>query len=384
MNRSNAPRSGLWQELLATDPYLVGAIGFLMVFGLVMVYSASIAIAQQDTGDPAYFFLHQIANVIVALVAGFAIVRTPLLFWKAVGPYLLLAGLALLMIVLVPGIGERVNGSTRWINLRVIAVQPSEFMKMFMLVYVAGYLTRRRDELHNFVQGIVLIGLVLGVVGVLLLKEPDFGTTVVISMTVFGMMFLAGVSLWHFLSLGVAGLGCMALLTVISPYRLGRVSSFLHPWANAYGSGFQLTQSLIAFGHGGLWGAGLGESVQKLFYLPDPQTDFLFSIVAEELGFIAVLAVIGMFAIIVIRAFRIAAEAERSGDYFAARLAEGIGLLFGIQAIVNMGVDMGVLPTKGLTLPFMSYGGSSTLLSVGVAALLMRIAMESRTSGAIP
>lgn len=378
------PNRGFWRELVAIDPYMVSAVGFLIVFGLVMVYSASIEIALQTTGDPAHFLLHQCANVVIALAAGAVVVRTPTSFWRSIGSYLLLAGLALLGVVLLPGIGERINGSTRWLNLRVLAVQPSEFMKMCMLVYVARYLADRRDELHNFVKGIVMIGMVLGVVGVLLLKEPDFGTTVVISVTVLGMMFLAGVSLWHFLSLAVAGLGCMSLLTVISAYRLGRVLSFLHPWQNAYGSGFQLTQSLIAFGHGGLWGAGLGESVQKLFYLPDPQTDFLFAIVAEELGFLGVLAVILAFCVIVVRGFRIAAQAERSGDYFAARLAEGISLLFGVQAIVNMGVDMGVLPTKGLTLPFMSYGGSSTLLCVAVVALLLRIARETQDSGVVP
>ncbi|MHB1950656.1 MAG: putative lipid II flippase FtsW [Acidiferrobacteraceae bacterium] len=375
---------GSWSGLAAVDPYLLGAIGCLLVFGLVMVYSASIAIALKTTGDPAHFLLHQCANVAIALIAGLAVIRIPTAAWRSVGAYLLLGGMALLVMVLLPGIGERINGSSRWLNLRVLAIQPSEFMKLCMLVYVARYLSIHRDELHNFVQGVVMIGLVLGVVGILLLKEPDFGTTVVISATVLGMMFLAGVSLWHFVSLAIAGLGCMSLLTVISAYRLGRVLSFLHPWRNAYGSGFQLTQSLIAFGHGGLWGAGLGESVQKLFYLPDPQTDFLFAIVGEELGFFGVLGVILAFAVIVVRGFAIAARADRAGDYFSARLAEGIALLFGVQAIVNMGVDMGVLPTKGLTLPFMSYGGSSTLLSVAVAAVLLRIAMETQESGAIP
>lgn len=363
------------------DPYLLGAVAFLVLFGLVMIYSASIAIARQTTGDPAHFLLHQAANVVIAALAATVILRTRLAFWREAGPYLLLCGLGMLVLVLIPGIGEKINGSSRWINLRLLSVQPSEFLKLFAVVYVAGYLTRRRDQLTNFVRGVVMVGLVLGVLGILLLKEPDFGTTVVISATVLGMMFLAGVSVWHFLAFTTAGAGCMALLTVISPYRLGRVLSFLHPWANAYGSGFQLTQALIGFGRGGILGVGLGNSVQKLFYLPDPQTDFLFAIIAEELGVIGVLSVIVAFGILVFRAFMIGARAERAGDYFAARLAEGIGLLFAIQAMVNMGVDMGVLPTKGLTLPFMSYGGSSTLLSGLLVALLLRIQYETASAG---
>ncbi|HET9122442.1 MAG TPA: putative lipid II flippase FtsW [Acidiferrobacteraceae bacterium] len=363
------------------DPYLLGAVAFLVLFGLVMIYSASIAIARQSTGDPAHFLLHQTVSVGIAVCAAAVILRTRLAFWREAGPYLLLMGLGMLVLVLIPGIGEKINGSSRWINLRFVSIQPSEFLKLIAVVYVAGYLTRRRDQLTNFVRGVVMVGVVLGVLGILLLKEPDFGTTVVISVTVLGMMFLAGVSVWHFLAFTTAGAGCMALLTVISPYRLGRVLSFLHPWTNAYGSGFQLTQALIGFGRGGLWGVGLGNSVQKLFYLPDPQTDFLFAIVGEELGVIGVLCVIAAFSVLVLRAFLIGAKAERAGDYFAARLAEGIGLLFALQAMVNMGVDMGVLPTKGLTLPFMSYGGSSTLLSGLLIALLLRVQYETALSG---
>lgn len=371
--------SGGWAAI-ASDRYLLGAIAFLVLFGLVLMYSASIAIAARTTGDPAHFLWHQMFNLALGLGVALVVLRTRLAFWSAIGPYLLLAGLGLLGLVLLPGIGRHINGSSRWLNLRVLSVQPSEFVKVFVVVYVAGYLTRRRDRLQDFVHGIVMIGLVLGVVGGLLLKEPDFGTTVVISATVLGMMFLAGVSLWHFVALTVAGIGSMSLLTVISPYRLGRVLSFLHPWENAYGSGFQLTQSLIAFGRGGVFGVGLGNSVQKLFYLPDAHTDFLFAIIAEELGLIGVLLVVAAFCVLVARAFAIAARAERAGDHFAARLAEGLGLLFGIQAMVNMGVDMGLLPTKGLTLPFMSYGGSSTLVTAIIAALLLRVEYETRVS----
>lgn len=360
------------------DPYLMGAVVFLALFGLVMVYSASVAIAERATGDSLHFLLRDVVNLTIAAVAAVAMARTRLVVWRSSGPWLLLLGLALLGAVLIPGLGERINGSSRWINLRVISIQPSEFMKLFMLIYVAGYLTRKRDELRDFFRGIVMIGLVLGVVGVLLLKEPDFGTTIVISVTVLAMMFLAGVSVWHFLALATAALGSMAFLTVISPYRLGRVLSFLHPWQNAYGSGFQLTQSLIAFGRGGVTGVGLGESVQKMFYLPDAHTDFLFAIIAEELGFLGILAVIIGFCVIAFRAFRISIRAEATGDHFSARLAEGIGLLLAFQAAVNMGVDMGMLPTKGLTLPFMSYGGSSTLLSALLVGLLVRIDFETR------
>jgi cell division protein FtsW len=260
----------------------------------------------------------------------------------------------------------------------VFNLQPSELAKLFVIVYVAGYLVRKQEELRFFTQGILMISIVLAVIGMLLLQEPDLGSVVVMCLTVFAMLFLGGVRFWHFMAVVAAAVGGMVLLTIVSPYRMARITGFLDPWADPFNTGFQLTQALIAFGRGEWLGVGLGASIQKMFYLPAAHTDFLFAVLAEELGLIGVLAVIVLFAVIVWRAFRIAASAERNGQIYAARLAQGLGLLIGVQAMINMGVAMGALPTKGLTLPFLSYGGSSMIASCLGAGLLLMIEREQR------
>lgn len=364
--RTAGNESELW------DPWLVISVTALLLIGLVMVYSSSVSSAAKVVGFEGYYLIRHGAHIIVGLVAMAIVMRTRSSLWIHSGPYLLLIGIGLLAALLVPGVGAHINGSTRWLRLGLVNLQPSEFMKLFIIIYVAGYLVRKQANLREFVPGIVAISAVLAIVGMLLLQQPDMGSLVVICATVIAMLYLGGVRFSHFLSVVFVGLGGMVLLTMISPYRLQRVTGFLNPWADPFDSGFQLVQSLIAFGRGELFGVGLGSSVQKLFYLPAAHTDFIFAVVGEELGFLGVLVVISLFAILVFRAFKIARVAESNGNIFAARLAQGIALLFGLQAMINMGVNMGVLPTKGLTLPLMSYGGSSMVVScIGIGLLLM-------------
>jgi cell division protein FtsW len=359
------------------DLWLLGAAAALMGLGLVMVYSSSIAYAERITGNDAYFLLRHTLHLALGLALLALVARLPVRLWGQAGPHLLLVGMVLLVLVLIPGLGAQVNGSARWIRLGIFNLQPSELMKLFMIAYVAGYLVRRQEALGNFTQGILMVSLVVAAVGVLLLQEPDLGSAVVITLTVLTMLFLGGVRFWHFGLVVGAGIGGMVLLTLISPYRLGRVTSFLDPWADPFGSGFQLTQALIAFGRGEWLGAGLGASVQKLFYLPAAHTDFLFAVIGEELGLAGVFAVIALTGVIVLRAFAIARAAEGAGQLYNARLAQGLGALLGFQAIINMGVNLGALPTKGLTLPFVSYGGSSTIVSCVALGMLLRIGREA-------
>jgi cell division protein FtsW len=360
------------------DPWLFGAVALLIALGIVMVHSASIAYAAKAHGNSVYYLLRHLLSVGLGLLCMALVMRTRIRWWEKAGPYLLFLGIGMLVLVLVPGLGTQVNGSTRWVRLGVFNLQPSEFMKLFMLLYVAGYLVRRQEELKNFTQGILMISFVVAIIGVLMLRQPDLGTVVVICLAVMTLLFLAGVRFWHFALVLAAGIGGMVALTVIAPYRVLRVTSFLDPWADAFGSGFQLTQALIAFGRGEWFGAGLGASVQKLHYLPAAHTDFLFAVIAEELGLLAVSTIIVLFGVILLRAFAIARLADRAGMFYSMHLAQGLGLLLALQAMINMGVNMGVLPTKGLTLPFVSYGGSSMIVSCMMAGLLLRIEREVR------
>lgn len=360
------------------DAWLILCVTTLIGLGMVMVFSSSISIAQRTTGNSFYYLIRHTIAIVLGLVVMGAAMRTRIVFWEKAGPTLLLTGMLLLVVVLTP-VGSRVNGSARWIPLGVFNLQPAELMKIFMIVYVAGYLVRRKEELRSFLRGIVMMSLVFALVGVLLLLEPDLGSTVVICTTTFAMLFLGGVRFSHFLMVILAGVVGLVMLTVLSPYRMARVTGFIDPWADPFGSGYQLTHALIAFGRGEWFGVGLGASVQKLNYLPAAHTDFLFSILAEELGLIGVLTVIAIFAVLVWRAFVIAGDSERRGRIYGARLAAGIGVLFAFQAAVNMGVNMGVLPTKGLTLPFMSYGGSSMLVCCLAAGMLLRVGYEARS-----
>ncbi|GMR20748.1 MAG: putative lipid II flippase FtsW [Gammaproteobacteria bacterium] len=351
----------------------------LLSLGSIMVYSASISIAEQTTGNAFYFISRHIVHVILGLGLMVLVMHMRIRQWEAAGPFLLLTGIILLVLVVVPGIGVSINGSSRWLRLGIFNVQPSEFVKLAMVVYVAGYLVRHQEKLKLFVPGILMIGLVVAIVGVLLLQEPDLGTVAVISITVLTMMFLAGVRFWHFMAIVFAGAGSMVALTLISPYRMNRVTGFLDPWADPFDAGFQLVQALIAFGRGEWFGVGLGASIQKLSYLPAAHTDFLFAVFAEEFGLLGILLVIVLFGVLVTRALIIARSAEESGQLYAARLVQGIAVWLGAQAMINMGVNMGVLPTKGLTLPFMSYGGSSILSSSIAVGLLLMVERELRT-----
>jgi cell division protein FtsW len=360
------------------DPWLLGSVVTLLILGSIMVYSASVSIAERLTGNGLYYLFRHLISVGIGVVGMLVAMRTRVRYWEHLGPYLLLSGIAMLVLILLPGIGVHVNGSSRWLPLGIVNLQPSELVKLFMIVYAAGYLARKQEELRFFTQGILMLSIVLAVIGMLLLQEPDLGSVVVISLTVFTMLFLGGVRFLHFTAVVSAGLGGMVLLTLISPYRMARVTGFLDPWADPFNTGFQLTQALIAFGRGEWFGVGLGASIQKMFYLPAAYTDFLFAVVAEELGLLGVLVIMALFGIIVWRAFRIAAAAERNGRIYAARLAQGLGLMLGLQAIINMGVNMGAFPTKGLTLPFVSYGGSSMIVSCVAAGLLLMIEREQR------
>jgi len=377
--RGNAARRGRcpWDRLL------LAMAGALLGLGLVMVTSASIGIADRHLGDPFYFFQRQLLFVVLGLGAGAFASRVPLLFWQRSAPSLLALAFLLLLLVLVPGVGHEVNGSTRWLPMGLFHFQVSELAKLLVLVYLADFLVRRNEELRASVQGFLIPVALLGALCTLLLLEPDFGAAVVLLTSAFGMMYLAGVRLWQFAALLSVSAAALAALAFFSPYRWARVVSFLNPWNDPYDSGFQLTQSLIAFGRGEWLGVGLGGSIQKLFYLPEAHTDFLFAVLAEELGLLGTVTVILLFTTLVWRAVLTGARAERAGSVFAGYLAYGIGFWIGLQAFVNIGVNMGVLPTKGLTLPLMSYGGSSmvvTCLSLGV---LLRIGYETAEAEAL-
>lgn len=367
---------GLWQRY---DAQLVIAVLVLMGIGLVMVASSSVSIAARELGDPLYFFWRQCVFVATGLVFMLAATRVPLEFWHRASPVLLAIGALALMLVFVPGIGRAVNGSTRWVSLGPVSVQPSEPMKLFMVLYLAGYLVRRGELVRNTVGGFIRPMSMLAVIGVLLLFEPDYGATAVLFTTALGMLFLGGVPFWSFVGWAVFVAVSMGVVVMAAPYRVERMLTFLNPWADPFGSGFQLTQALIAIGSGEWFGVGLGSSVQKLFYLPEAHTDFLFAVLAEELGLAGVLVVVVLFAFIVWRAIAIGSRAERAGHGYGAHLAYGIALLIGLQAFVNIGVNMGILPTKGLTLPLMSYGGSSLVVSCFALGLLMRVDHEQRS-----
>ncbi len=355
---------------------ILTAVALLMI-GLVMIISASIDIAAQRNGNPMHYGIRHGIFVMLGLVAGLMAYQVPVNWWQK-SSWLLL-GLALLMlaIVIIPGVGRTVNGSTRWISFGSINFQPSELAKLFLVAYLAAYLVRRNQEVQKSLWGFIKPLLVLAVAAMLLLAEPDFGATVVIGSAFVGMMFLSGAKIGRFIVLIAGCVGMMAILIYSSPYRLERLTAYVDPWKDQFGSGYQLTQSLIAFGRGELTGVGLGNSIQKQFYLPEAHTDFVLAILAEEFGLLGTLAVIALFTALVYRAFHIGYVAERLQNFYAAYLAYGIALLIGVQAFINMGVTMGLLPTKGLTLPLVSYGGSSLIVTCACIGLLVRIHRDS-------
>lgn len=363
---------------------LVLAVAALLGIGLVMVTSASIAIAAEQTGDSLYFLKRQGSFIGLGLLLAAAVYQLKLTVWYQTRFILLALAYALLILVLLPNVGHTVNGSTRWILLGPIGLQVSEPAKLLVLLYLAGYAACRPDALRDTVSGFLRPIGVLAVVACLLLLEPDFGAAAVLFGTGFALLFLAGARLVQFITLVLAAGASAAVLAISSPERLERLTTFINPWADPYDTGFQLTQALIAIGRGELVGVGLGASVQKLFYLPEAHNDFLFAVLAEELGFIGVLTVIALYGVVLWRGLVIAAAAEYQGQRFGALLAYVLTIWMGLQAFINMGVNLGILPTKGLTLPLLSYGGSSMLICCISIGLLLRVHRETVERGALP
>jgi cell division protein FtsW len=360
----------------------------LLAIGLVMVYSASIAMAEASThtGHRAWYFLARHAMfVVVGLAAAGVAFQVPVRAWHKLAPWLFIVGAALLVLVLVPGIGKSVNGSRRWLSLVVINVQPSEFMKLAVVLYAASYAVRRAAFLHaeqplkqTLVRGFLPLFAVMVVTGGLLLLEPDFGAFVVILAIAFGILFLGGLDWRLFFGLALLLPVALAGILVAAPYRLQRLTAFLDPWSDPLGKGYQLSHSLIAFGRGEWFGVGLGASVEKLLFLPEAHTDFLLAVIAEELGFAGVAVVIALFAWLLFRTYAIGRQAARLSRPFAALVAQGVGVWIGVQAFINIGVNMGVLPTKGLTLPLLSFGGSGIVANCIAFAIVLRIDYENR------
>jgi len=360
------------------DKWLMGTFVTLLIIGLMMVASSSVMISTKFYANPFHFLLHQLCYLFVGLIAALIVMRVDSSLWEKWSGVFLLVSLTMLMLVLIPGIGRSVNGSRRWISLGIMSIQVSEIIKLTMIFYVSGYLVRQGDKVTKSLLGFIKPMFILGIVAILLLLEPDFGATVVITSTVMALLFLAGVRLRYYIGLLLLIGGAFAFLAVSTPYRVARLTAFLDPWADQYKTGYQLTQSLIAFGRGGWSGVGLGESVQKLFYLPESHTDFLFAVLAEELGLIGILFVLILYSILVARGLMIGSIAHAQSRLFASYTAYGITFWLGLQAAINMGVNAGLLPTKGLTLPLLSYGGASLIINCIAVALLLRIDHENR------
>jgi cell division protein FtsW len=364
----------------AWDWVTVALSAALLLVGLVMVTSASMSVAAKDLGDPFYFLERQFLFGLCGVVFAWVLTRVPAEFWERHSLVLLLLGLTLLLMVLIPGLGAKINGARRWLRIGPGNFQVSELAKVLVLTWICSYCVRKREELATSFSGLLKPVGLLTVAGVLLLAEPDFGATTVLFATGFAVLFVAGARLRYVFGLVLAVAAAFAVLALTSAYRLKRLTVFLHPWDDPFNGGFQLTQSLIAIGRGGWFGVGLGSSIQKLFYLPEAHTDFVFAVLAEELGLVGVCGVIGLFVALVWRAFQIARMAEKAGLKFQAYVALAFGMWLGLQTIVNIGVNMGVLPTKGLTLPLLSYGRSSLIVSLAWIGVLLRIHHEVKCS----
>ncbi|MEI8297968.1 MAG: putative lipid II flippase FtsW [Pseudomonadota bacterium] len=364
---------------LQIDSAIVGITAALLLLGLVMVASASVAIAARE-GDPFFYLERQLLFACVGVVFAAVALRIPTEVWDRMSFVLLVTAILMLMLVLVPGIGHSVNGSRRWLHVGMLNFQASEAARVMLLIYVCSYLVRREEEMRTTALGFLKPLGVLVLAALLLLVEPDFGSGVVLLATGMGVLFLAGVRLRYFLSVCVAGIAVLCLVAVMTPYRLARVITFLDPWADPFNKGFQLTQSLIAIGRGEAFGVGLGSSVQKLFYLPEAHTDFVFAVLAEELGLVGIAVVVVLVLALSYRALVIARNAAEAGLKFQSYLAAAFGIWFGMQAFINMGVNMGLLPTKGLTLPLLSYGRSSLVVTLAWIGVLLRVHHETQTT----
>jgi cell division protein FtsW len=371
--RSRGAQRRLQRRLPELDyGLLLCAIG-ITGFGFIMVASASLPVADHTYGSPFHFVLRHGLALVLALWAGLICYAVPVRWWERTGLMLFLVGLAMLVLVLIPGVGRTANGATRWVPLGPLNLQSSEFMKFFAVVYVSGYLVRRQAEVAGSVLGFIRPMILMAVASALILAEPDFGTTAVMLATIMGLLFLGGVPAVNFAVLtGMVGAVLVALI-VYEPYRLERLLNFVRPFDDPYNKGFQLSQALIAFGRGEWLGVGLGHGIQKQFFLPEAHTDFLMAVVGEEFGFAGVALIILAFSFLVWRSFDIGARAQRQGNLFAAYLAHGLGLGLGLQAFINIGVNVGLLPTKGLTMPFMSYGSNSLIVALMAVGVLLRI-----------
>jgi len=370
-------------RMMEYDQPLVWVVVLLMLFGMVMVYSASIALPDSSkyaAYSHAHFLVRQAIFIVISVIAAFITFRVRVEQWQRWAPYLFVGTLVLLVLVLIPGIGKGVNGSKRWLSFRVFNLQPSELMKLFVVLYAADYTVRKQQYMHKLTKGFLPMAAAVGVVGLLLLLEPDLGAFGVIVCIAMGILFLGGINGIWFGGIGAMLVGIFSMVIVLSPWRRERIFAYLNPWSeqNSLGKAYQLSHSLIAFGRGELFGVGLGASVEKLLYLPEAHTDFLFAVIGEELGFAGVLVVVVLFYWIVKRAFEIGRQAIAMDLTFAGLAAKGIGIWIGVQAFINMGVNLGLLPTKGLTLPLMSYGGSGVLLNCVGLAILLRIDFENR------
>ncbi|WP_414691201.1 putative lipid II flippase FtsW [Noviherbaspirillum sp.] len=382
---SQAPLPGVVQrsKMMEYDQPLVWVVVLLMLFGMVMVYSASISLPDSPkyaSYSNSHFLVRQAAFIALSMFAGLLAFRVRVETWQRLAPYLFVATLVLLVLVLIPGIGKGVNGAKRWLPFKVFNLQPSELMKLFVVLYAADYTVRKQQVMHKLTKGFMPMTIAIGFVGLLLLLEPDLGAFGVIVCIAMGILFLGGINGIWFGGIGATLVGIFSLVIILSPWRRERIFAYLNPWTeeNSLGKAYQLSHSLIAFGRGELLGVGLGGSVEKLHYLPEAHTDFLLAVIGEELGFAGVLVVVMLFYWIVKRSFEIGRQAIAIDLTFAGLAAKGIGIWIGVQAFINMGVNLGLLPTKGLTLPLMSYGGSGVLINCIGLAILLRIDYENR------
>ncbi len=377
-NRFSLLNKKLLRDGKSYDESLLWVIVFMTAFSLVMVFSASISFAQADGGNKWIYLQKQALFVAAGALFAFFAFHTPMKIWKKATPYILTVSIVLLILVLIPGIGKEVNGARRWIPMGLVNIQPSEIFKLATILYIASFVTRREEVLHSFKRGLLPVAFIMAVGLALLVKEPDFGSFMMIAAIAVAMLFLGGMPIKWFLSTLSLGGVLTTVLILIAPYRMQRVVVFLDPWEDPYGKGYQLTHSLLAFGRGEWLGVGLGASIEKQFYLPEAHTDFIMAVIAEEFGFIGMLTLIAVYGWLVWRSFSIGAQAKVLELYYSAAIAKGIGIWIGVQSFFNIGVNLGLLPTKGLTLPLMSYGGSAVLVMMVAIALLLRIDWENR------
>ena len=381
---ATSPFPARLKTALKFDPVLLTIVTTLLLGGLVILASASMSISDNLVGEPFYYVERQLLAAAIGGAVGAACLFIPMQVWRSIGPLMLLAGLGLLFLVLLPGVGYEVNGSRRWVRFGILNLQVSEPARLCFIIYLSGYLVRRNKDLRANFGGFLKPMLLMSLACVALLAEPDFGAAIVLLATALTMLFVAGARIRDFLIFFAAALLAMVLLAVTSPYRMKRLTGFLDPWADPFNSGFQLTQSLIAIGRGEWLGVGLGNGVQKLFYLPEAHTDFVFAVFAEEFGLAGSFILIGLFIALLWRVFRLAMRASEMDRCFESYLAIGIGTWLGLQAFINVGVNMGILPTKGLTLPLISYGRSSLIVTMAAIGLLLRIHHELAVDAAAP